>query len=73
MIIIIKYSFNIIVIYIVTRLTGISQAMLRTEELLSVILLDWVDIVLAEVSCTTPFPSKTTVTLCLIPFAYIRK
>ena len=48
-------------IYSVTRLTGISQAMLRTEQPLSVVLpqfLDWVDTVVAEVSdatCTTHF------------------
>ena len=41
-------SFNIIVaIYSVTRLTGITQSMLRTEQPLSVVLLDWVDIVVA--------------------------
>ena len=56
-----------------TRLTGITQAMLRTEQLLSAVLLDWVDIVVARVSdaiCTTHFPSMITVTLCLVPFAY---
>ena len=62
-------------IYSVTRLTGISQAMLRTEQPLSVVLpqfLDWVDTVVAEVSdvtCTTHFPGMTTVTLYLVPFA----
>ena len=77
MIIIIYNYFNIIaVIYSVTRLTGISQAMLRTEQPLSVVLpqfLDWVDTVVAEVSdatCTTHFPGMTTVTLCLVPFVY---
>ena len=56
-----------------TRLTGITQAMLRTEQPMSMVLLDWVDIVVAEVSdatCTTHFPGMTTVTLCLVPFAY---
>ena len=63
-------------IYSVTRLTGISQAILRTEQPLSVVLpqfLDWVDTVVAEVSdatCTTHFPGMTTVTLCLVPFVY---
>ena len=52
---------SIAVIYSVTRLTGISQAMLRTEQPLSLVLpqfLDWVDTVVAEVSdatCTTHF------------------
>ena len=56
---------------------SISQAMLRTEQPLSVLLplqiLDWVDTVLAEVSdatCTTHFPGMTTVTLCLVSFVY---
>ena len=60
----------------VTRLTGISQAMLRTEQPLSVAppqFLDWVDTVVAEVSdatCTTHIPGMTTVTLYLVPFVY---
>ena len=77
MIIIIYNYFNIIaVIYSVTRLTGISRAMLRTEQSLSVVLpqfLDWVDTMVAEVSdatCTTHFPGMTTVTLCLVSFVY---
>ena len=40
--------------------------MLRNEQPFSVVLLDWVDIVVAEVSdatCTTPFPGMTTVIL----------
>ena len=55
-----------------TRLTSITQAMLRTEQHLSVVLLDWVDNVVAKVSdaiCTTHFPSMITVTICLVPFA----
>ena len=50
--------------------------MLRTEQPFSAVLLDWVDIVVAEVSaaiCTTHFPGMTTVTLRLVPFAYLRK
>ena len=50
--------------------------MLRTEQPFSAVLKDWVDIVVAVVSgatCTTHFPGTTTVTLCLVPFAYIRK
>ena len=61
-IIVIYNYFNVIaVIYSVTRLTGVSQAMLRTEQPLSVGLpqfLDWVDTVVAEVSdatCTSHF------------------
>ena len=76
-IIIIYNPFNIIVaIYSVTRLTGITQAMLRTEQPLSVVLLDWVDIAVAEVSestCTNHFAGMTTVTICLVPFANITK
>ena len=56
-IVIIYNYFNVIaVIYSVTRLTGISQAMLRTEQPLSVALpqfLDWVDTVVAEVNDAT--------------------
>ena len=50
--------------------------MLRTEHPFSVVLLDWVNIVVAEVSaatCTTHFPGMSTVTLRLVPLAYIRK
>ena len=50
-----------------TRLTGISQAMLRTKQALSVVVpqfLDWVHILVAEVSdatCTTHIPGITSV------------
>ena len=50
--------------------------MQRTEQPLSVVLLDCVDIEVAEVSdatSTTHHPGMTTVTIHLVPFAYIRK
>ena len=50
-----------------------SQAMMITVQPLSVVLLDWVDIVVAEVSdatCTSLDYGMITLTLCLVPFAY---